>query len=66
MVLADFRSNAEIGTQESGADFSDEFFHGIPGIAVALASEVSIPSESGDAWHDNIHDRGSRNRIHRR
>ena len=42
VVLADFRSNAEIGTQESGADFSDQLFHCIAGVAVALASEVTI------------------------
>jgi hypothetical protein len=42
MVLADFRSNPEIATKESGSDFGRQLFHCIPGIAVVLASEASV------------------------
>jgi hypothetical protein len=42
VVLADFRSNAEIAAKERRPNLRDEFFHGVPGVGVFLAAEVSV------------------------
>ena len=42
MVCADFRGDAEVGTQERGAQFCDQLFAGIAGIAETLAAEVTV------------------------
>jgi len=32
----------EVGAEESGSDFSDEFFHGIAFVAPLLAAEIAV------------------------
>ena len=42
MVCPNLRGDAEVGTQERGAQFSDQLFAGIAGIAESLAAEVTV------------------------
>ena len=42
VVCADLRGDAEVGTQESGAQFCDEFLAGIACVAETLAAEVTV------------------------
>ena len=41
VILADVRSDAEVGAEESGTEFRDEFLAGIAFIAETLAAEVT-------------------------
>ena len=42
VVVPDLRGDAEVGTQERGAQFCDQLFAGIAGIAESLAAEVTV------------------------
>ena len=42
MVFPDFRGDAEVGTQERGAQFCDQLFAGIARVAETLAAEITI------------------------
>ena len=42
MVFPDLRGEAEVGTQERGAQFCDQLFAGIARVAETLAAEVTI------------------------
>ena len=42
MVFPDLRGEAEVGTQERGAQFCDELLAGIARIAETLAAEITV------------------------
>ena len=42
VVFPDLRCDAEVGTQERGAQFCDQHFAGIARVAKTLAAEVTI------------------------
>jgi len=42
VVVPDLRGDTEVGTEERGAQFCDQLFSGIAGIAETLAAEVTV------------------------
>ena len=42
MVFPDLQGDAEIGTEECGSKFCNEFFAGIAGVAETLAAKVTV------------------------
>ena len=42
VVFPDLRGDAEVGTQESGAEFCDQLLAGIACVAETLAAEVTV------------------------